>query len=55
MNIEIKTPSHDAIAEFDRLVRKHRREHITIWGTTGKLSDQLQIQNPDTLCFYTAG
>lgn len=32
MNIDLKTPTDTAITEFDRLVRKYKREHITIWG-----------------------
>jgi lysophospholipase D len=32
MNIDLKTPTEPAIAEFDRLVRKFKRQHLTIWG-----------------------
>ena len=45
MNIELKTPTDDSIKEFARLVKMFKREHITIWGTTGKLSEELQQAN----------
>lgn len=32
MNIDLKTPTDVAITEFDRLVRKFKREHMTVWG-----------------------
>jgi hypothetical protein len=32
MNIDLKTPTDVAITEFDRLVRKFKREHTTVWG-----------------------
>lgn len=42
MNIELKTASPESIAEFDRLVRKYGREHITVWGVLGDLNQQLR-------------
>jgi glycerophosphoryl diester phosphodiesterase len=42
MNIEIKTPSHEAIEEFRNLLKKYKREHLTIWGIRGPLHEKLK-------------
>jgi hypothetical protein len=47
MNIDLKTPTEAAIAEFDRLVRKYGRESLTIWGSMGgEANSRLRERNP---------
>lgn len=55
MNIELKTPTVDAINEFDRLVRKFDRESITVWGVAGGMNEKLREKNPDVVNFYSGG
>lgn len=35
MNIELKTPSDEAMQEFTRIIKKFSRDYITIWGCAG--------------------
>lgn len=47
MNIDLKTPTEQSVAEFDRLVRKYKREHITIWGSmSAEWNEGLRKTNP---------
>jgi hypothetical protein len=32
MNIEIKTPDHETNKYVSELIKKYKREHLTIWG-----------------------
>ncbi len=54
MNIDLKTPTDVAITEFDRLVRKYKREHITVWGAidSGR-NEQMRETNPEIVNFYS--
>lgn len=51
LNIELKSPTPTAMAELDRLVRQHRREHITVWGCMSAAHGDLVRKNPHTESF----
>ena len=56
MNIDLKTPSDEAITEINRLVRKHDREEITIWGSmNASANQQLMETNSKVITFYSTG
>lgn len=46
LNIELKSPTPTAMNELNRLVREHRREHITVWGCMSAAHDELIAKNP---------
>lgn len=55
MNIDLKTPSEISVKEMDRLVRKYKREHITIWGAiSSEWNEIIRNTNPEVLNFYSS-
>ncbi|KAL4512718.1 hypothetical protein ABPG72_020555 [Tetrahymena utriculariae] len=56
MNIEIKTPNEEFIQMMNKLIIKHKREEITIWGCKNpKMSQRLKEVNPNINRFFSLG
>lgn len=51
MNIELKTPSKQSIAQFIKLIGQYNRRNITFVGIRGPLQEQLRAQDLQGLRF----
>ena len=55
MNIDLKTPTEEAIFELDRLVRKFKREHVTVWGAIDSArNERMREVNPEIVNFCSS-
>jgi glycerophosphoryl diester phosphodiesterase len=53
INVELKTPTEEAIIKTGEMIRKYKREHTTVWGC--KSSKDTKIVNkyfPEALLFF---
>jgi len=55
MNIELKTSSPDAIKSMAEMIKKYKREDLTIWGCKFlKDSNMVQATMPEAITFFSA-